>query len=90
MSVTRAIAVAAIGLGALLSIDGVLAPLGSGWTSTAEARVGRPATPVSYAGVARRTTRRTVGATAAVTAATVTPACVTAYNAYGQAVTTCH
>jgi hypothetical protein len=28
------------------------------WTSTAEARVGRPATPVSVAGVARRTTRR--------------------------------
>lgn len=27
-------------------------------TSTAEARVGRPATPVSAAGVARRTTRR--------------------------------
>ncbi len=29
-------------------------------TSTAEARVGRPATPVSVAGVARRTTRRCV------------------------------
>ena len=29
----------------------------------AEARVGRPLTPVSYAGVARRTTRRTVTAT---------------------------
>ena len=28
------------------------------WASTAEARVGRPATPVSVAGVARRTTRR--------------------------------
>jgi hypothetical protein len=28
------------------------------WTSAAEARVGRPATPVSVAGVARRTTRR--------------------------------
>jgi hypothetical protein len=35
----------------------------SGFTSliaTAEARVGRPATPVSYAGVARRTTVRAV------------------------------
>lgn len=85
----RAIAVAVIGLGALLSIDGVLAPLGNGWTGTAEARVGRPATPLSYAGVARRTTRRTVGATAAVTAATVAPRCVTTYNSYGQAVTTC-
>ena len=31
-----------------------------GLVSTAEARVGRPLTPVSVAGVARRTTRRTV------------------------------
>ena len=30
----------------------------SGFVSVAEARVGRPATPVSYAGVARRTTVR--------------------------------
>ena len=29
-----------------------------GFVSTAEARVGRPLTPVSVAGVARRTTRR--------------------------------
>lgn len=29
-------------------------------SAPAEARVGRPATPVSYAGVARRTTRRVV------------------------------
>jgi hypothetical protein len=28
------------------------------WTSTAEARFGRPATPVSVAGVARRSVRR--------------------------------
>jgi hypothetical protein len=28
------------------------------WTSTAQAIIGRPATPVSVAGVARRTTRR--------------------------------
>jgi hypothetical protein len=34
--------------------------------SKAEARIGRPATPASVAGVARRTTRRTVGAGAAV------------------------
>jgi hypothetical protein len=30
----------------------------SGFVSSAEARVGRPLTPVSVAGVARRTTRR--------------------------------
>jgi hypothetical protein len=44
---------------------------------SAQARVGRPATPVSAAGVARRTTRRTAAGAAAVGAAAVTaPACV--------------
>jgi hypothetical protein len=51
-----------------------------GWTETdglslsvssAQARVGRPLTPMSYAGVARRTTRRAVVGGAAVGAATV-------------------
>ena len=40
-------------LGERLSTSGV-----PSFVSTAEARVGRPATPVSVAGVARRTTRR--------------------------------
>ena len=31
-----------------------------GFVSTAHARVGRPLTPMSYAGVARRTTRRAI------------------------------
>ena len=43
---------------------------------SAEARVGRPATPMSVAGVARRTTRRAVVGGAAVGAATVGAACV--------------
>ena len=43
----------ALELGEALSIPGV-----SGYVSTADARVGRPLTPVSVAGVARRTTRR--------------------------------
>ena len=42
----------------------------------AEARVGRPLTPVSVAGVARRTTRRAVVGGAAVGAAAVGTACV--------------
>ena len=42
---------------------------------SAEARVGRPATPVSVAGVARRTTRRAVVGGAAVGAAVVAPTC---------------
>jgi hypothetical protein len=40
-------------LGERLSIPGV-----ESFVSTAEAEVGRPLTPVSYAGVARRTARR--------------------------------
>ena len=42
-----------LGLGERLSISGV-----HSFVSTAEARVGRPLTPVSVAGVARRTARR--------------------------------
>jgi hypothetical protein len=44
--------------------------------SSAEAIVGRPLTPVSVAGVARRTTRRRVVATS-VYVATLPPACTT-------------
>ena len=40
-------------LGEALSVPGVYGPV-----SSAEARVGRPLTPVSVAGVARRTVRR--------------------------------
>ena len=44
--------------------------------SNAEARIGRPMTPVSVAGVARRTTRRTIRRTA-VYAATLPRGCTT-------------
>jgi hypothetical protein len=64
--------------------------------SSAEARVGSPLTPMSYAGVARRTTRRAVAygaAGVAVGAAAVyaTPGCVQAQVAdpYGRIVTVC-
>ena len=75
---------------------------GTALISSAEARVGRPLTPVSYAGVARRTTRRAVAVgavavgTAAVVAApvvvapvVVAPVCGQVVNAYGQIVTVC-
>jgi len=42
-----------MGFGERFSVPGL-----SGYVATAEARVGRPLTPVSVAGVARRTTRR--------------------------------
>ena len=65
-----------------------------GFVSEAEARVGRPLTPMSYAGVARRTTRRAVvggavvgGAVAA--GAYAAPSCVQAVDAYGRIYTQC-
>ena len=62
-------------------------------TTSAEARVGRPLTPVSYAGVARRTTRRAVAVVAAAavgTAAAVGSGCVQAVDAYGRVYTRCY
>jgi len=51
-------------------------------TDQAQARVGRPATPMSAAGVARRTTRRAVvGGAAAGTAAGVTVGAAVAHPA---------
>lgn len=68
--------VAALGFGVSGSIDlsrdkGITLSIQS-----AEARVGRPLTPVSVAGVARRTTRRAVVGGAAVGAAAAGTACV--------------
>jgi hypothetical protein len=63
--------------------------------SSAEARIGRPLTPMSYAGVARRTTRRAVAVGAAAGAAVVAapvvvaPACRQVADAYGRIVTVC-
>jgi hypothetical protein len=71
------------------------------FTVPAQAIVGRPMTPVSVAGVARRTTRRTVAYSAAAAPVYAAPVyvaptppppknCVTTYNSYGQSVTTCN
>ena len=65
--------------------------------SHAEARIGRPATPLSYAGVARRTTRRAVAVGAAATAGAAAAGayayppggCAQVVNAYGQVITRC-
>ena len=69
----------------------------SSLVSSAEARIGRPLTPMSYAGVARRTTRRAVAVgavavgTAAVVAApmVVAPACTQVVDVYGRVATVC-
>ena len=84
-------------IGALLVVDSFV-PAGLGLMgSPALAIVGRPMTPVSVAGVARRTTRRSVayGAAAAPTVVYAAPApapttCYEKYDAYGRKVTTCY
>jgi hypothetical protein len=94
------LSVATILAGAALLWSGQLT-LGptSSLVSSAEARIGRPLTPLSYAGVARRTTRRAVavGAVAAgavyaapvVVAPAVVPVCRQVVDAYGRVVTVC-
>lgn len=66
--------------------------------SSADARIGRPLTPMSYAGVARRTTRRAVAVGVAVRTAPVVVApvpvmpvrpCVQVVDAYGRIYTRC-
>jgi hypothetical protein len=73
----------------------------SALVSSAEARIGRPLTPMSYAGVARRTTRRAVAVGAAAGAVyaapvvvapapvVVAPSCAQVVDAYGRIATVC-
>jgi len=92
------LSIAAVVGGVALSWSGQL-PLDpqSSLVSSADARIGRPLTPMSYAGVARRTTRRAVavGAVAAGTAAVVAapmvvaPACTQVVDVYGRVATVC-
>lgn len=63
VSLAAVIGMAGLELGAELGIPGVR------MIDDAQARVGRPATPVSVAGVSRRTTRRVVRRTAYTVAA---------------------
>lgn len=86
----------ALAAGGFLLLAGEQVPpvKSGGWTSAAEARVGRPLTPMSYAGVARRTTRRAaaVGAGAAAYGAYGAygaSGCVQVADAYGRLYTQC-
>ena len=88
----------AVGIGfCVLLTDEQASLINQGWLgSQAEARIGRPLTPMSYAGVARRTTRRAVYGAAAVGAAAygayaapVAPTCYQAVDAYGRVYTRC-
>ena len=88
------LALAAGGEALLWSGDGSFSS--GSFISQTEARVGRPATPMSYAGVARRTTRRSVAYGAAAGAAAAgtcyyyaAPGCQQVVNPYGQIVYRC-
>jgi hypothetical protein len=92
-------ALAAIaGAGCIFASDQFLRAKSGSFVSEAHAVIGRPLTPLSYAGVARRTTRRAYGAygaygayAAPYAAAPViaAPACMQVVNVYGQLQTVC-
>ena len=86
-------AIAGVGL---FMVDDV-SPTTSGlFVTRAHAIIGRPATPMSYAGVARRTTRRAYGAGVYGGAVVAAPAyaapggCVQTVDVYGRLVTQCY
>lgn len=82
-----AAALAAFAAGLSLN-DGSL--VSNGVFSEAQARIGRPLTPMSYAGVARRTTRRAVAVGAVGAAgAYYGSTCVQVVDAYGRVTTRC-
>jgi hypothetical protein len=58
MSKPRKLTIGILAFAFFMEVNPVSYVLQGSWTSTAEAIVGRPATPVSVAGVARRTARR--------------------------------
>jgi hypothetical protein len=93
---------AMLGVGVLCANEQVAQISAGSFVSKAEAIIGRPLTPMSYAGVARRTTRRAYGYGAAGVygapvygapvlygAPAYAPACYQAVNAYGQVYTQC-
>ena len=92
-----------LGVGALLVNDQLPQIRAGAFVSKAEAIIGRPLTPMSYAGVARRTTRRAYaygaaggyygapvyGAPLVYGAPVYAPQCFQAVNAYGQVYMRC-
>ena len=91
---------AIVGFGCLFVGEKVSLTKPGSLVTEANAVIGRPLTPVSYAGVARRTTARAVVAAPVYAAPHVyaapvavpvyaAPACVQVVNAYGQLATVC-
>ena len=95
VAILRTALAALAGVGCLFVSENVSLTNPGSLVTEAYAIIGRPLTPMSYAGVARRTTARAVYAApvyaAPVYAAPVyaAPACYQVANAYGQLVTVC-
>jgi hypothetical protein len=81
---SQAILATTAGVAALLAGDASPIIFGS-LVTPAHAIRGRPLTPMSYAGVARRTTRRAVAVGAAAASG-----CVQVVDAYGRIITRCY
>jgi len=79
----------AAGIGCLFVSDRISLTTLDSLVTTADARIGRPATPMSYAGVARRTTGRAVGVGVGAAAVAVGTRCRQVVDAYGRIVTVC-
>ncbi len=82
---------AAAGFVVLFAADRISSTKPDTLVATADARIGRPLTPMSYAGVARRTVRRGayVGAGAAAVGAYYGSGCYQTTDAYGRVYTQC-
>jgi len=84
------VALAALaGFVVLFAHDGMTPTSRDTLLATADARVGRPATPMSYAGVARRTARRGAYVAGAAAGAAAASGCYQAVDAYGRVYTRC-
>jgi len=94
----RSALAALAGVGCLFVSDRISTMSSGSLITEANAIIGRPLTPMSYAGVARRTTGRAVvggaavgvGVGVAVGAAAVAPRCVQVADAYGRIVSRCY
>lgn len=80
---TIALAIGA-GIGCLLVSEKMSLTKLDSLVATAEARIGRPLTPISFAGAARRSTRRAVAAGAA-----GGPSCFQRVTVFGGVVSRC-
>jgi hypothetical protein len=91
--ISRLALAAAAGFIGLFAADRISPTDPGALVTTADARIGRPLTPMSYAGVARRTVRRgayAAGAAAgAAAASSYGSGCYQSVDAYGRVYTQC-